>query len=231
MAYLSSDIDNPRTMVITSRISLIEQWKGEFEQMHIDPSKIEFLCINSAYKLDGAKYDLVIVDEAHRTLSSEFSKIYHNITTDKLIALTATRPEDKEQLEFLERICPIVFELTMEEVSEMEKVVSPFVVYNLQVPASKKCSMMYNVFNGKFNSAAITLTKMRSRDIELRESFPTIFDMASFYAKSNDKQDELVKVSKEYWSAMSMRKQAVYSNEAKIAMADRIIKSAPDARK
>ncbi len=104
MAYRSMELPL-KTLVVTSRIPIVHQWKQTFEEMFGIKEQIDYLCIQSAYRVQG-EYDLVIIDEVHRALSPEYRKVFENIKTKALICLTATVPEEAEYNEFLHKVCP-----------------------------------------------------------------------------------------------------------------------------
>jgi superfamily II DNA or RNA helicase len=52
--------------------------------------KVDFLCYQSAYKLTNKKYDLVIADEIHDSLTVKYSEFYSNNTYKYILGLSAT---------------------------------------------------------------------------------------------------------------------------------------------
>jgi len=96
-----------------------EKWGGP-------TSEIEFACYQSAYKWVGKKYDLVIADEIHDSLTKEYSKFYANNQVKHIIGLSATvdahaevETEDPDEYftkgELLKEIAPVCFTYGLDE--------------------------------------------------------------------------------------------------------------------
>lgn len=217
-----------KTLVVTSRVPLINQWKKEFEDMNVDTEFVEFLCINSAYKIVG-EYDLIIVDEVHKALSPSFRKLFNQCTSKCLLCLTATLPSKEEYSELLNNICPIVFHRRINDVKELSGMTSDFVVYNLAVPFTKG-KAMYKIFDNKFLSATMELAKIRHRSAELKAKYKSSFDLANAFKDSKDLNSSVVKASKDFWTGMTMRKHAVYNNENKIDYIKQIVSRFPNKK-
>tara|TARA_R110000787_G_scaffold70320_1_gene156382 strand:+ start:2711 stop:3781 length:1071 start_codon:yes stop_codon:yes gene_type:complete len=78
----------------------------------------QFMCYQSAYKLKGKHFDLVIADEIHDSITEKYSKFYVNNTWENLIGLTATPRLDKELSgDFYSKI-PIIFGATVQDAVE-----------------------------------------------------------------------------------------------------------------
>lgn len=218
MAYKSFE-NPPKTLVITSRVPIVKQWRETFEQKFEISYPVDYLCIQSAYKLE-AEYDLVIIDEVHRSLSPEYRKVFQNIKTKNLICLTATLPEDLEYKDFLNSVCPVVYVKTLSEVVE-DKIISEFTIYNLELPLSPKVAGKYKIFDSQFHEGTIELSALRSKNELYKFRYASIFDMAKDGINSDDK--DLKRAAKKYWGGMQMRKNIVYSNPNKLIYARQII--------
>lgn len=224
MAHAIASSEN--TLVITSRIPLIKQWQNEFKEYGLSTKFVTFMCINSAYKASG-HYKLVIIDEVHRALSPAFRAVFENITTNYMLCLTATLPSNKpDYVEILNRVSPVVYEKYLDEVVDMQEVVSDFFVYNLECSFAPKNKAMYKMFDSRFNSAAFKLSTMKRY-----HGYDSVFEMARDFSKMKDASRNEVYYAKEYWTGMTMRKQAVYSNPDKITLARKIIQSKPGVGK
>lgn len=193
MAYRSFE-NPPKTLVITSRIPIVHQFKELFEQQLDDTSNIDYLCIQSAYKY-VAEYDFVIIDEVHRALSPEYRKVFQNIKAKTLLCMTATVPEEEEYVEFLGEISPVVYAKHLLEVVE-KGILPKFSIYNLEVPLAKALVGKYKAFDNQFNRALITLNKMRSENPTLSYRYKNAFDLARNEQDSSNK--ELRAMCKQY---------------------------------
>lgn len=202
------DIHPVSTLVVTSRVTLINQWREEINLPNVD-----YMCINTAYKVAG-DYDLLIVDECHRSVSESFRSVYTNVKYKKLLCLTATLPT--KNLDFLLSVAPVVYTKTIEDVRGNTDVVSDYFVYNLITEMDQKTASKYRLFSNLFTDAAIHLSKV------LKPGFDSIYDMAKYYARSSQKND-LVKYCKQYWSGMTMRRAVLHNNTAKIKVAHDVV--------
>ena len=199
------------TLVVTSRVNLVKQWESE-----INLPGVDYMCINSAYKVSG-EYDLLIVDECHRSVSESFRSVYTNIKYKKLLCLTATLPE--RNADVLIAIAPIVYTKSIQDVSGNTEVVSDYYVYNLVTDMDRQTSQKYKLFTTQFTEAAVHLSKI----LRLTpKSFNSIYDMAKHYSRSTEKS-EVVKYSKQYWSSMTMRRMALQRNTSKIKVAHDVV--------
>lgn len=217
MAYES--MGRPNTLIVTSRKPLVDQWKEE------GLTEVEILCINTAYK-KVIEVDLLIVDEVHRTLSPQFRKLYINVKYKWILTLTGTPPEDPEYKDFLENIAPKVYEKTLSEVQEMGGVVSPSRIYNLQCSFDPKNKAKYRIFDAQFMEASIRLSQKKKAYPHIK----SVFDLAKVARYSNEFDGETSALSKKFWAAMTLRKQAVYDNEAKIDVAKNCINLFPNRK-
>lgn len=132
------------------------------------------MCIQTAYKLD-AHYDILVVDEAHRSVSPKFKDLYTSIKYEQVLGLTGTVPEDVEYRELLEAIAPIVFTKTVDEALEIDAI-SNYIIYNLAVPMSKKNRARYRKFDSMLKRAQLEIGMLKRYDEELRTI--SIFDIA-----------------------------------------------------
>jgi len=185
------------------------------------------MCLKSAYLHEG-EYDLVIVDEVHRALSKEYRKLFTSIKTKALLCLTATLPEDPEYVSFLERIAPTVYEKELSGAID-EGLAPKAQIYNLAVPLSKEVAGKYKVFDSKFTQSIIKLTRFRSEQFHLRE-YSSIFELARA-AQHRNFEKEVQMACNAYWASMTMRKQVLYENPAKIGAVISILEKYPPSAK
>lgn len=107
-------------------------WEKEFSKWgmsHIYPH-VQIECIQTAYRWEGKTFGLVVVDEIHNALSTEYSKFFTNCKYDAILGLSATIPYRKRTL--LNSIAPTVYKITTKEALD-KKLVSPYLVYNVPV--------------------------------------------------------------------------------------------------
>lgn len=185
--------------------------------------------IQSAYKMEG-HWDLIIVDEAHRSLSPKYRAMYTGLTCEYLMCLTATKPKDMEYLEFLQSVAPIVYEKRLLE-AVAEEVLPKFKVINMEVPFHRASAGRYRIFDQQFREAVIAINRFRGKYPELRK-YKSVFDLAKDFKvyRRVDEFTELGKEARKFWSAMTMRKYAVYNNLHKIDIAVKIVNAYPERK-
>lgn len=87
--------------------------------------EIKFMCHQSAYKIKGEYFNLVLSDEIDLSLTPVYSLFYFNNTIDNILGLTATiDPRDKvdqnnenseTKLNMLSRIAPVCYRYTVDD--------------------------------------------------------------------------------------------------------------------
>jgi superfamily II DNA or RNA helicase len=193
---------------------------------HMPDIRIE--CINTAYKLEKEKFDLIILDEVHLYLSDEFKKV-HNIETKKTLALTATIPQhDEEKTKLLAETYPIVYNKSLQDGIDLG-LVSPFKVYNLAVPFTKREQAMYNSYNTKFNNMSKELKKyidtLKDKGFDISAN-PFELSKVAMGQPDHPMHEE----AKDYWKAMGMRKWVCFNAYYKRTKAKKIIENFPDKK-
>lgn len=113
---------NDRYDDLLEQISL---YKIIFKRDVLKDYNLKFMCYQSACKLKGYKFGLVIADEIHDSLTPAYSQFYFNNTYNCIIGLSAkinrdiryTLPDDtiKSKGQYLDEICPIIFSYQLKE--------------------------------------------------------------------------------------------------------------------
>lgn len=94
-----------------------ENWKEEFKKWkHLsDYSKIKRLCYASIDKVeDSEEIDLVIADEFHN-ITEHNSSFFKKNKVKRILALTATPPDDKIKLEIFNKYAPVIATYTIDQ--------------------------------------------------------------------------------------------------------------------
>lgn len=216
-------------LIVVPTTALIDQWRSEIIKFYgedmLNTKAIDIICIQSAYKIP--RYvDLMIVDEVHTALSDKYSNIFTIVQRTQTLGLTATIPARDNQLEILNKYCPVVYSKTLHEVSE-QHVVSDYMIYNLEVPMNRRDTARYRIFDSQFKRAQMELGILKYRDPVLHKM--DVFSIAKEYYKEKSKEP-IVKYSKQYWSSMTMRKWVCYEAESKIQYVINILKKFPEKK-
>jgi|TARA_R110000787_G_scaffold131674_3_gene243678 superfamily II DNA or RNA helicase len=139
----------PSILILVPTVQLQDQFIEEFNKWEVPNDYIEVLCYQSAYKLIGNHYDLVICDEIHLGLSVQYRKFFTHNVYDKLLCMTATLPEEEEYKDLLGDIAPTVYTITLDKCVELG-IVSPYKITCLPVKLTQEEREEYKTINNKF---------------------------------------------------------------------------------
>ena len=146
-----SDNLHSTALVLVPTTQLQEQFKQEFIKWDYEDvlERVDIMCYQSAYKLDGNHYDVVVCDEIHLGLSPEYRKFFENNTWDRLLCMTATLPEDMEYKEVLYSIAPTVYQISLDKCVQLG-LVSPYEIYCIPVELTSEEQQDYKKANNLF---------------------------------------------------------------------------------
>jgi len=117
--FLAETVDRKKDL-----IDDINKYNKLFDVNVTEDYKLKFLCYQSAYKLKGHKYGLVIADEIHDSLSPAYSQFYIRNYYDAIIGLSATVDKAKKYTiggrlitkgDMLRSIAPICFKYSINQ--------------------------------------------------------------------------------------------------------------------
>lgn len=202
---------NGKTVIVTSRTPLVQQWKDELGDFEAD-----VYVINTASKLK-IDCDLLIIDEAHRATAPTFSRVF-DINYKHLLCLTATLPAE-ERAEILIAKAPVVYSKTIDEVPEAS---APYTIVNIPVKLGWQNAAKYKAFDRMFKNAIIALARVWSNS-----GYRSIFELARTESKRSSQYTE---ASKAYWTGMTLRKQVLYNASEKMGVVKEIIASNPSKK-
>tara|TARA_R110002074_G_scaffold5185_4_gene25386 strand:- start:1533 stop:2723 length:1191 start_codon:yes stop_codon:yes gene_type:complete len=138
-------------LILVPTVQLQNQFIAEFSkwgyESYID--RIEVLCYQSAYKLVGQHYTIVVCDEIHLGLSLEYRKFFKYNMYDRLLCMTATLPEEEEYREELLKMAPAVFTMSLDKCVSLG-IVAPYSIYCLPIELTKDERDRYKQINNKF---------------------------------------------------------------------------------
>ena len=138
-------------LVLVPTTQLRDQFREEFIKWGYESclDTVDFMCYQSAYKMIGKHYDIVVCDEIHLGLSKEYRKFFDNNVFERLLCLTATLPEEYEYKELLLEIAPIVFQITLDECVELG-LVSPYSITCKALELTYQERTDYKKINNRF---------------------------------------------------------------------------------
>ena len=212
------DISNTALVIVPTENLRDNEWINEFKKWGYESylDRVEFQCIQSAYKSIGGHWDIVVVYEVHTTLSIEYRKFYENNTWDKIYCFTATLPETPEYQIYLENIAPIVKTTTLNQARSLG-LVSPYVVYNLGVSFTPEEALEYNRIDKIFKDCTA----------ELGGSF-VAFKNAARLLKSNDTDKRKTAII--FHKMMNLRKQMCYNAFNKLLVVKQLTEKFSDRK-
>ena len=204
-------------LILVPTVQLQEQFLEEFDKWGVDRTNVEVICYQTAYKLKGLHYSIVVCDEIHLGLSPEYRKFFQYNTYDKLLCMTATLPEEQEYKDLLERIAPTAYKITLDKCVKLG-IVSPYNITCIPVTLTADEKVAYKKANNSFVQWKYMLGQFNAF-----ESAQQI--MRNKGATGADKQKAVM-----FYRAIRMRKQIVDFAENKITTFANIYKANKDKR-
>ncbi len=149
--YANWEITADPALVLVPTVQLQKQFKEEFIKWGKEEylKDVEILCYQSAYKLKGVDYSIVVCDEVHLGLSPQYRKFFENNTYQHLLCMTATLPEEYEYNLKLQQIAPINYKITLDKCVSLG-LVSPYEIHCIPVELTDSEQADYKKINNKF---------------------------------------------------------------------------------
>jgi superfamily II DNA or RNA helicase len=143
--------DGGRGLVIVPTTQLQAQFEEEFKKWgHEDAlDSIDIICYQSAHKLRGEHYSVVICDEIHLGLSPVHRQFFEYNTYDKLLCMTATMPEEDEYREILINLAPICYMISLDSCVDLG-LVAPYQIFCIPVDLTEEERANYKKANNLF---------------------------------------------------------------------------------
>lgn len=236
---LKSVISNPkykdfRVLVVVPTDYLKEQWLG-----HIDENGLSFnvdvQVVNTVIKRDW-KVNILVIDEAHRYASETFQEIFNKVKYKYILGLTATFERLDGKHEIIEKYCPIIDKVTLEE-ALLYGWVAQYREYQVLLDVDdiadykdyhRAFTEHFEFFNFNFDLAMSMIGKYgRANRAKYRDKLcppnateaerKKMFNTISYHAT-------------EFSRIMQARKKFIHNHPKKIEMARKIIEARPDAK-
>tara|TARA_R100000544_G_scaffold28732_2_gene15214 strand:- start:534 stop:1712 length:1179 start_codon:yes stop_codon:yes gene_type:complete len=208
-----------KALVLVPTVQLQDQFRDEFTKWGLEDClpNVEVLCYQSAYKLKGEHYSIVICDEVHLGLSVEYRKFFKYNSYDSLLCMTATLPEEFEYKELLEKIAPTAYKITLDQCVKLG-IVSPYKISCVPVALTVDEQSEYKKINNKF-----IYWKYKLGQFDAFDNAKTI--MSDKNATPADKQ-----AAAQFYRCIRIRKSIVDFAENKITKFQSIFKDNTDKR-
>jgi len=216
--YILGRIPDAKAIILVPTIQLQEQFAEEFHKWgcgnYLD--RVEIMCYQSAYKLQGKEYELVICDEVHLGLSKQYRKFFKNNSYNRLLCMTATIPEDVEYKLELLKMAPKVYEITLDQCVEMG-LVSPYEIYCIPLELTFGERLLYDDIHREFVDHKVALG-------------PDAFNLAKVFIKSTQASSEEKYHAAGFYKTIRERKGLVDTASAKVTKFKELVNNNLDKR-
>ena len=100
LAVAHSIKDGGKGLVLVPTNQLQDQFAEEFKKWGHESllDRVDILCYQSAHKLEGESYDIVVCDEVHLGLSPVYRQFFDKNEYARLLCMTATPPDNLANL-------------------------------------------------------------------------------------------------------------------------------------
>ena len=195
-----------RALILVPTIQLQDQFRDEFHKWEVEDllDHVDILCYQSAYKLQDEHYDIVVCDEIHLGLSKEYKKFFDNNTYDKLLCMTATIPEEEEYAEYLSKLAPTVYNITLDECVALG-LISPYKIQCIPVELTADERSRYKSINNQFVRYKYMLGEFDA------------FNRAKFIMNTPNSHPEDKKAAAKFYQAIRERKAIIDLAENKVS--------------
>tara|TARA_R110002074_G_scaffold104413_1_gene225434 strand:+ start:6901 stop:8052 length:1152 start_codon:yes stop_codon:yes gene_type:complete len=208
-----------RALVLVPTIQLQDQFVEEFDKWDagylINTKQVDIICYQSAYKLVNKHYDIVVCDEVHLGLSAKYRQFFENNTYDKLLCMTATVPEEDEYRNYLMRLAPIRYHISLDECVDLG-LVSPYEIICVPLELNEEDRAEYKKANNLFVQMKYKLGGF------------DVFEHAKKILAGTEQGDKGAAV--QYFNAVRKRKEVVQQATVKIDKAKEIITNHSDEK-
>lgn len=209
--------ENQRALVLVPTNQLQDQFAEEFKKWGYEDvlDRVDILCYQSAHKLRGDHYHIVVCDEIHLGLSPIYRKFFEHNTYDKLLCMTATIPEEDEYREYLLKLSPIRYMITLDQCVAL-KLVAPYEIICVPIDLNEEDKQAYKKANNKFVQSKYRIG-----------GFNTFDDAKAILAKKIPGDAGAAKM---FFDAIRERKQVVQHATSKIEKAKQLVNNHKDGK-
>lgn len=196
-------------LVLVPTTQLQAQFKEEFKKWGKEDvlDSIEIICYQSAHKLRGEEYSIVVCDEVHLGLSPVYRQFFEYNAYERLLCMTATLPEEDEYRSILVNLAPICYLISLDVCVQMG-LVAPYEINCVPVKLLDDEAKAYKKANNKFVHAKYRLGQFDA------------FNMAKMVLSGKVPGDKAAAVM--FYAAIRERKEIVQHAYNKLDYTDRI---------
>ena len=153
--------DLRKVLVVVPKLSIIESWKNEMDNLNIDESLIEFVHYRSLTKKNPNDYYCLYLDECHNLLSKHLGFLYKY--KGHILGLTGTKPVRKtsEKYRLVNQYCPMVFDYTVDEATS-DNILNDYEIYIHYLNLSEKKNVHKKTKTGGFYQSEVNDYKFQT---------------------------------------------------------------------
>lgn len=217
------ECNDPDTIVIVPTKELKRQW--EFVLHDNELENWEVFVVNTAAKKE-IQTELLIIDEMHTTAMADwFSNSWKNARFNKVIGLSASPiRKDGKHKDFL-KVSPILMNIDYEE-ALANGWIANYTIYNVGIELTPKEQLQYNKIDRQLKNLYLNMSAVTGFNIEHIEK--NAFDIATGMLSKG--KWELIKLGKEYYRLIGLRKNLLYNAENKVKRTINYIEKNPDKK-
>lgn len=206
-----------RALVLVPTNQLEDQFAEEFKKWGYEDilDQVTIMCYQSSHKFRNEKFEMVVCDEIHLGLSPVYRNFFEYNTYDKLLCMTATVPEEEEYMQYLHKIAPVRYSITLDECVTLG-LVAPYEVVCVPIELNEEDKLAYKKANNKFVQAKYRIG-----------GFNTFEDAKAILAKKIQGDAGAAKM---FFDAIRERKQVVQHASSKIDKAQELVNQHSDAK-
>ena len=206
-----------RALLLVPTNQLEDQFAEEFKKWDYENvlSQTTIMCYQSAHKFRDEHFDIVVCDEIHLGLSSVYRNFFEHNTYDKLLCMTATVPEEEEYMQYLHKLAPVRYSISLDECVALG-LVAPYEILCVPIELNEEDKLAYKKANNKFVQAKYRIG-----------GFNTLEDAKAILAKKIQGDAGAAKM---FFDAIRERKQVVQHATSKIEKSKELIKTHSDGK-
>lgn len=217
------ECNDPDTIVIVPTKELKRQW--EFVLHDNELENWEVFVVNTAAKKE-IQTELLIIDEMHTTAMADwFSNSWKNAKFNKVIGLSASPiRKDGKHKDFL-KVSPILMNIDYEE-ALANGWIANYTIYNVGIELTPKEQLQHDKIDKSLKNLYLNMATRAKTSVEYIEK--NAFDVATVFLKEG--LWDSIKLGKEYYRLISLRKNLLYNAENKVKRTINYIEKNPDKK-
>jgi superfamily II DNA or RNA helicase len=201
---------------------LKDHFKAEFKAWGLEKylPRVEMKCYVSLHNTNTKAYSIIVGDEAHLGMTDRCWNEYKTLTYERILMLTATKPEEDLYAKRLYRLAPTVYQLSLDDCVR-KGLVAPYSIECVSVTLTPQEAATYKTVNGNFGywKGKLGFDAFNYAQKILGESKKRLKRTAN----AQQQFDEKVRAAVGFYRAIRQRKEIVDHAHRKTLEAKRIV--------